>query len=45
MNAVAHVMTGEEFPDEVNMPASVVTPNNMDEPDMAALLDPTILAR
>ncbi|MGD8586983.1 MAG: substrate-binding domain-containing protein [Chloroflexota bacterium] len=45
MSAVAHVMTGEEFPDEVNMPASVVTPNNMDEPDMAALLDPTILAR
>jgi ribose transport system substrate-binding protein len=44
-SAVAHIMTGEEFEDEVNMPASVVTPDNMDDPDMAALLDPTILAR
>jgi hypothetical protein len=38
-------VTGEEFPDEVNMPASVITPENMDDPEMAALLDPTILAR
>ena len=44
-SAVAHILTGEEFDDEVNMPASVVTPDNMDDPDMAALLDPTILAR
>jgi ribose transport system substrate-binding protein len=44
-SAVAHILTGEEFADEVNMPASVVTPENMDDPDMAALLDPTILAR
>jgi ribose transport system substrate-binding protein len=45
MSAVAHIVTGEEFDDEVNMPASVITPENMDDPDMAALLDPTILAR
>jgi ribose transport system substrate-binding protein len=45
MSAVTHIITGEEFEDEVNMPASVITPENMDDPDMAALLDPTILAR
>ena len=45
MNAVKHIVNGEEFEDAVNMPASVVTPENMDDPDMAALLDPTILAR
>jgi ribose transport system substrate-binding protein len=45
MNAAYHLVNGEEFEDEINMPAAVVTPANMDDPDMAALLDPTILAR
>ena len=45
MDAVDHIVTGAEFDDEVNMPASVVTPANMDDPDMAALIDPSILAR
>lgn len=45
MNAVKHILEGEEFDDEVNIPASVITPANMDDPDMAALLDPTMLAR
>jgi ribose transport system substrate-binding protein len=45
MSAVEHLVEGTEFPDEVNMPASVITPENMDDPDMAALLDPTTLER
>jgi ribose transport system substrate-binding protein len=45
MGAAAYLIDGTESPDEVNMPASVVTPANMDEPDMAALLDPTLLKR
>ena len=36
---------GVQGPKAVNMSASVVTPANMDEPEMQALLDPTILAR
>ncbi len=45
MSAVEHLLNNTEFPDEVNMPASVITPANMDEPAMAALLDPTLLQR
>lgn len=45
MDAALHIVNGEEFADAVNMSASVVTPANMDDPDMAALLDPSILAR
>lgn len=39
------VIDGEQGEKAVNMPASVVTPANMEEPEMQALLDPTLLAR
>jgi ribose transport system substrate-binding protein len=45
MGAVRFLMEGVEDEDEVNMPASVVTPANMDTEEMAVLLDPTMLAR
>jgi ribose transport system substrate-binding protein len=45
MGLAKYLLEGVEEDDLVNMPASVVTPANMDEPDMAALLDPTMLAR
>jgi ribose transport system substrate-binding protein len=40
-----YVIDGTSGEKWVNMSASVVTPANMDEPEMQALLDPTILAR
>ena len=45
MGIAEYYMEGIDGPDEVNMPAVVVTGENMDEPEMAALLDPTLLAR
>jgi len=39
------IIDGIQGPKAVNMTASVVTPANMDEPEMQALLDPTLLAR
>lgn len=43
--AVRYLVTGEEDPDTMNMPASVVTPDAMDTPEAAALLDPMLQAR
>jgi len=45
MGIAEFVLEGKEAPDEINMPASVITKENMDEPAMAALLDPTLLQR
>jgi ribose transport system substrate-binding protein len=46
MDAAAFVLDGtESAADEINMPAKVVTSGNMTEPDMQALLDPTLLKR
>lgn len=43
MGIAEFVLEGIDGSDSVNMPASVVTPANMDTPEMQALLDPTIL--
>lgn len=45
LGAVRYLVTGEEDPDSMNMPASVVIPDTMDTPENAALLDPMLQAR
>lgn len=45
MNIAESIFEGKEDPDRVNIPGVVVTTENMNEPDFAALLDPTLLSR
>lgn len=45
MNIYEYLYENKEDPDGKNMPASVVTKSNMDEPEMKALLDPLLLER
>ncbi len=45
MGIAEFVIDGKESEDMMNMPASVVTPDNMDTPEMQALLDPTLLKK
>jgi ribose transport system substrate-binding protein len=46
MDAAAFVLEGiESASDSINMPAEVITPENMNEPEMQALLDPTLLKK
>jgi ribose transport system substrate-binding protein len=46
MDAAAYVLEGTESEsDEINMPAQVITPANMNDEAMQALLDPTLLRR
>jgi len=45
MNIAEYIFEGKEDEDRVNIPGVVVTTENMNETEFAALLDPTILAR
>ncbi len=45
MGIAEFVIDGKESEDMMNMPASVVTPDNMNTDEMKALLDPTLLKR
>lgn len=45
MNIAEYIFDNKEDADRVNIPGVVVTTENMDEPEFAALLDPTILAK
>jgi len=45
MGVAKHILEGVDDECSMNMPASVVTPANMDTPEMQALLDPTILKK
>jgi len=45
MNIYEYLYENKDDPDEVNIPASVVTKSNMDEPEMKVLLDPILLER
>ena len=45
MNIAESIFEGKEDEDRVNIPGVVVTTANMEEPEYAALLDPTILSR
>lgn len=46
MDAANFVLNGvDSESDEINMSGGVITPANMNEPDMQALLDPTLLRR
>lgn len=45
MNIAEYIFDSKEDADRVNIPGVVVTTENMDEPEYAALLDPTILAK
>lgn len=45
MNIYEYLCENKEDLDEINIPASVVTKSNMDEPEMKILLDPLLLER
>jgi|ADurb_Gel_01_Slu_FD_contig_21_1473957_length_1388_multi_9_in_0_out_0_1 ribose transport system substrate-binding protein len=44
-DAFEHLFKGYNPPNEVNLPASIVTLENMEDPEMQALLNPLILKR